>query len=279
MRGKLGYWAGADGGPRITPARAGKTPLAAGRHRGEQDHPRACGENLALPVTVMTAVGSPPRVRGKPCWSWARSGWTRITPARAGKTTRREGRTAKIKDHPRACGENLLQGLPSGTYLGSPPRVRGKRHRPGHQPGRRGITPARAGKTRRIRVHTTSRADHPRACGENTVLVLRDVHPLGSPPRVRGKPSCNFLALPTPRITPARAGKTAFSACSQIVHKDHPRACGENTRLTMPRFSTGGSPPRVRGKPVPLLLAFSQVRITPARAGKTVDGRSILTPH
>ena len=50
----------------------------------------------------------------------------RITPAHAGKTLFISGLSRLLADHPRACGENLVQQLHIRTHLGSPPRMRGK---------------------------------------------------------------------------------------------------------------------------------------------------------
>ena len=50
---------------RITPARAGKTPRLGRPCKIRSDHPRACGENLAIRKPDGEPCGSPPRVRGK----------------------------------------------------------------------------------------------------------------------------------------------------------------------------------------------------------------------
>ncbi len=134
---------------RITPAHAGKTSMTCPGTGGKPDHPRACGENCLTLFAVVGSVGSPPRMRGKQDDDAEDDGLHRITPAHAGKTARRERQDAKRADHPRACGENLVQQLHIRAHIGSPPRMRGK---PEHEttilPGFR-ITPAHAGKTLR----------------------------------------------------------------------------------------------------------------------------------
>ena len=70
------------------------------------------------------------------------------------------------------------------------------------------ITPARAGKTMRVRLLYAKREDHPRACGENNGMRFLVIGKIGSPPRVRGKLEPNTKRDPDNRITPARAGKT-----------------------------------------------------------------------
>ena len=52
---------------------------------------------------------------------------------------------------------------------------------------------------------------------------------LGSPPRVRGKPSVPMNSFIISRITPACAGKTEFPFAVEVWKQDHPRVCGENT--------------------------------------------------
>ena len=50
-----------------------------------EDHPRRCGEKLALVGDLMQEVGSPPQVRGKGHRIAAGRKRGRITPAGAGK--------------------------------------------------------------------------------------------------------------------------------------------------------------------------------------------------
>ena len=72
--------------PRITPAGAGKTAHICPMLRQERDHPRRCGENIYSMEDIDSVLGSPPQVRGKPCYYYNRS--------------------AVDEDHPRRCGEN-----------------------------------------------------------------------------------------------------------------------------------------------------------------------------
>ena len=134
------------------------------------------------------------------------------------------------------------------------------------------ITPARAGKTLiRLRRISTS-WDHPRACGENAARRRCPPFSCGSPPRVRGKLDCFPHRRLRSRITPARAGKTRQANRADDASTDHPRACGENQRLDKVQTAEVGSPPRVRGKRRQLHMRRQEIRITPARAGKTSAG-------
>ena len=74
---------------RITPAHAGKTQVPPKQCSIRRDHPRSRGENLKHCPDEMLQAGSPPLTRGK-LGTTRRRGWgMRITPAHAGKTTRR----------------------------------------------------------------------------------------------------------------------------------------------------------------------------------------------
>ena len=65
MRGKPFAGGGGASEGRITPTHAGKTQCAANVWLQDADHPRACGENLALTLSPLSNPGSPPRMRGK----------------------------------------------------------------------------------------------------------------------------------------------------------------------------------------------------------------------
>ena len=132
----------------------------------------------------------------------------RITPAHAGKTCRHCRLQSAKADHPRACGENWMPPEKVCSSDGSPPRMRGKRHRQGQRAGDRRITPAHAGKTCSSSNSSFRYADHPRACGENVVSTISDSASSGSPPRMRGKRGGIMSDTTLMRITPAHAGKT-----------------------------------------------------------------------
>ena len=141
-----------------------------------------------MSIFASTALGSPPRMRGKPRKA---AGFRRrkgITPAHAGKTYHARCTISGSRDHPRACGENSAGWCCSMRTAGSPPRMRGK---PPPTTGRGyggGITPAHAGKTECPHQSRRGARDHPRACGENFLATSRCVRRAGSPPRMRGKP-------------------------------------------------------------------------------------------
>ena len=106
-------------------------------------------------------------------------------------------------------------------------------------------------------------------CGENGVTFqLRDSLK-GSPPRVRGKQAYPLYSAIIIGITPACAGKTGIQSYGLIKCQDHPRVCGENSCSVPSGRISGGSPPRVRGKPDDIRDQVMERGITPACAGKT----------
>ena len=116
-----------------------------------------------------------------------------ITPAYAGKSLF-SGLYIRINgDHPRVCGEKLLDRYWIGTGL-------------------------------------SDTKDHPRVCGEKTVLDLSRLVEQGSPPRMRGKGLPGFDEIMNAGITPAYAGKSLILVCAFQVLQDHPRVCGEKTK-------------------------------------------------
>ena len=92
---------------RITPADAGKTKNLALVKLDSWDHPRGCGENIAISVMRLNQKGSPPRMRGKRPIQNSADLERRITPADAGKTRIGASPDRAKRDHPRGCGENV----------------------------------------------------------------------------------------------------------------------------------------------------------------------------
>ena len=71
----------------------------------------------------------------------------RITPAYAGKRRQKQVNRTLYGDHPRVCGEKPPEIVLAASWLGSPPRMRGKEAAHDLDKARRGITPAYAGKS------------------------------------------------------------------------------------------------------------------------------------
>ena len=232
-------------------------------------HPRACGENRSYMELLPWKTGSSPRVRGKHGDRALPGEVHGLIPARAGKTRMAPDSGPEGAAHPRACGENVWTAVQTPIAAGSSPRVRGKPGRVLVSRGRRGLIPARAGKTASWASTRPAAWAHPRACGENLHTEGTNHDDSGSSPRVRGKRSATHTMRPISGLIPARAGKTARAAYGTPTSRAHPRACGENA-LRMPRKrAKGGSSPRVRGKPWIQISPSLKGRLIPARAGKT----------
>ena len=211
----------------ITPACAGKrySPF---RPRGlSWDHPRVCGEKVNTLSDAKTAVGSPPRVRGKGSIRCATAPTTAITPACAGKRLWPRRTNTMSQDHPRVCGEKCVSGAWGGGKSGSPPRVRGKVVSDSGSVNCSRITPACAGKSKGGYRALKAQRDHPRVCGEKKAIWCHRFYHQGSPPRVRGKVFDLISSGADVGITPACAGKRKHRPKADSLRRDHPRVCGE----------------------------------------------------
>ena len=133
--------------PRLIPARAGKTSTRWSLDDIDTAHPRACGENLGGGDGDEGVRGSSPRVRGKHSRGGGADHFSRLIPARAGKTSSAPSHLSTGEAHPRVCGENAPTRAPWHTGRGSSPRVRGKHQQHARAKDHRGLIPACAGKT------------------------------------------------------------------------------------------------------------------------------------
>ena len=192
---------------------------------------------------------------------------TRITPADAG-TSVMLGKACKgLQDHPRGCGDKIFW-IPQGPLAaGSPPRMRGQGVCPLAPSLPLRITPADAGTRSCTRSCLRSAWDHPRGCGDKRLSSLRSPGWMGSPPRMRGQDTTKSRSLTQTRITPADAGTSCQMYLPAVSAGDHPRGCGDKYRKTSISQSNKGSPPRMRGQGLVLLLIKNKTGITPADAG------------
>ena len=253
---------------RIIPAGAGKSDFTESAFWSGRDHPRGCGEKLLRLASIMSEMGSSPRVRGKVSTKDETGRLPRIIPAGAGK--RRlpfEGRASR-RDHPRGCGEKLCPFWALRLSGGSSPRVRGKARPHAPPPTVYRIIPAGAGKSQYQTISRGDEEDHPRGCGEKQGRAGIRAAPLGSSPRVRGKARPHAPPPTVYRIIPAGAGKSYGSRRGSTANGDHPRGCGEKARLAWFMYCVAGSSPRVRGKVSPRGAGKRWGRIIPAGAGK-----------
>ena len=124
------------------------------------------GEKSQVLPAGISSEGSPPRGRGKAEERAQVSAAQGITPAWAGKSPDPLAALLKLRDHPRVGGEKAPSSCHSKSFLGSPPRGRGKVHVIHLPMVFRGITPAWAGKRQRYSSELQSVEDHPRMGGE-----------------------------------------------------------------------------------------------------------------
>ena len=178
-------------GLRITPACAGRSSFRFRGLRCGEDHPRVCGEKAFLALNTESPPG--------------------ITPACAGRSRR-----ALPRSHRRA---------------GSPPRVRGEAFNQGEIEFSNRITPACAGRSTSVTRPAGTTLDHPRVCGEKPRTAQVSRYTRGSPPRVRGEAENTVFEEPEAGITPACAGRSRRRHPCRFGGKDHPRVCGEKSRL------------------------------------------------
>ena len=135
----------------------GSPPQVRGKRRGytyslhqKRITPAGAGKTVTDTYHPHIHAGSPPQVRGKQAAESCQAAMLRITPAGAGKTFRIPLAVRPSKDHPRRCGENLSAIFRAAPDLGSPPQVRGKLVIHAECVLVQGITPAGAGKTKRL---------------------------------------------------------------------------------------------------------------------------------
>ena len=96
------------------------------------------------PATLLG--GSSPRVRGKADGVAAGPCVAGIIPAGAGKSLIAKNLVILVRDHPRGCGEKIIEAEGVLRQKGSSPRVRGKATPPSSKSSTPRIIPAGAGK-------------------------------------------------------------------------------------------------------------------------------------
>ena len=117
------------------------------------------------------------------------------------------------------------------------------------------ITPAYAGKSKKLNFMIVQKKDHPRLCGEKPINRFFRFQRLGSPPPMRGKETARCTPFIFSGITPAYAGKRPRSVTTSPV--------------------STGSPPPMRGKVVDVEFNPKGFGITPAYAGKSFSAPKV----
>ena len=194
---------------RLIPAHAGKTDYGRVGHGGPPAHPRSRGENYAWCGAFQVWGGSSPLTRGKRLGGFRRVPSVGLIPAHAGKTRRVVSMSTVRPAHPRSRGENPPRRSRRVAASGSSPLTRGKLSQRESSPGRRGLIPAHAGKTRSTVRRRGCRRAHPRSRGENIACAPAFVNTRGSSPLTRGKLGPLRGPVGGGRLIPAHAGKTS----------------------------------------------------------------------
>ena len=91
---------------------------------------------------------------------------------------------------------------------------------------------------------------------------------------MRGKAKPKPKPAAPVRITPAHAGKSTRYTAQKCKSQDHPRPCGEKSRVFLGMLKTLGSPPPMRGKAAAHDKCGMAAGITPAHAGKSRQGNN-----
>ena len=146
--------------------------------------------------------------------------------------------------------------------------MRGKGSGAGLQCGAAGITPAYAGKSDKHRRARSWLGDHPRVCGEKSLIHHSVTVNEGSPPRMRGKATKKGCSCPGVRITPAYAGKSLCVLDLVAVVGDHPRVCGEKCVKSSDRRNFFRITPAYAGKRLLLLLRAKPYQDHPRVCGE-----------
>ena len=174
-----------------------------------------------------------------------------------------------------AHGEQVSSGISRPSASGSSPRVRGTFQTISLWILSEGIIPARAGSRLTSSQTPRSGRDHPRACGEQPHTVPTIATVSGSSPRVRGAVSPACTAGSWAGIIPNCAGSRERPSALPKSGWDHPRACGEQLAMLLPRLCMAESSPRVRGAGGVRVRSVVDIGIIPARAGSSMVARRV----
>ena len=112
-------------GSGIIPACAGSTDRVGAAGSLVGDHPRMCGEHITPNPFANAVLGSSPHVRGALIQGIVLHCPLGIIPACAGSTASAATASDPRRDHPRMCGEHLVDGDRNRLGRGSSPHVRG----------------------------------------------------------------------------------------------------------------------------------------------------------
>ena len=155
----------------IIPAYAGNRILERTRMFSQRDHPRVCGEQKLLRISLTRLVGSSPRMRGTEQLHSILTSILGIIPAYAGNSCSLFCFYMYNRDHPRVCGEQRSKSELIVVWKGSSPRMRGTGCWDLYRLFNLGIIPAYAGNSYESDTAYAVGRDHPRVCGEQVFIA------------------------------------------------------------------------------------------------------------
>ena len=176
-----------------------------------------------------------------------------------------------MRDHPRICGEHLVEYNWGTLVMGSSPHMRGTRLPCKLLTIGNGIIPAYAGNTRGWLHSWTCKKDHPRICGEHFHPPPCKPSGKGSSPHMRGTPLIIPVRGLACGIIPAYAGNTFHPIHNGGYPRDHPRICGEHVAMALSAICAPGSSPHMRGTRTERHRSDTVIGIIPAYAGNTPE--------
>ena len=190
-----------------------------------------------------------------------------LIPARAGNTEGYVTAPSPSWAHPRSRGEHHFSVSFRCRFGGSSPLARGTLLSVFNRVREKGLIPARAGNTPRLRTTRLRSWAHPRSRGEHSVVCKSPWTSKGSSPLARGTHETQRKAIYAFGLIPARAGNThprkrgrrrrrahprsrgehAPPSMCVLLGWAHPRSRGEHTRAALSRLRLRGSSPLARG--------------------------------
>ena len=172
--------------------------------------------------------GSSPLTRGAHLGVFDDEGYLGLIPAHAGSTRRQIARRSDCWAHPRSRGEHCDEGGYGTAVKGSSPLTRGAPHFPRRYRFRRGLFPAHAGSTMRLRPTNGLQRAHPRSRGEHLCHDWVYFQMVGSSPLTRGAQGEVAVCFFNIGLIPAHAGSTTVSRWRTSASRAHPRSRGEH---------------------------------------------------
>ena len=227
------------------------------------------GDDLTPREFIATAVGTPPRARGRRRADQGNPMPCRNTPACAGTTETAATPQPSSSEHPRVRGDDRGRPRSTGSGCGTPPRARGRRLANYLAVCVGWNTPACAGTTRTPRPGSIRCLEHPRVRGDDLMRFRPIGWYGGTPPRARGRPARSRHRRADQGNTPACAGTTWWTCWRRSWRGEHPRVRGDDVPHCLNAHRLTGTPPRARGRRITPARAVGTSWNTPACAGTT----------